>query len=198
MASLIDDGIIQALEDQVNSGCISKELFAVQIQLMRDLCTNFDTQQIATNATLIDLQNQITLCCAGGGGGTGTGDTISECGSINSVSADTSQYSDCNVWVDATLIFTGTNGDDNSGVSGSRSGDVVVYCGNTEIGRQAYSLFSGNLGNNQSFTDSASFSFTGLSCTGVITVVTENTSGGGPSGGTSTFTQNACINANCV
>lgn len=194
MSSVLNDsglaGLLDSIEDQASSGCVNIELFTATVQAMRMVCENFDTQQ----AQLDDMQDQITLCCSGGGGGTGTGSTISVCGELNSVSADTSTYGECNIWVDADLTMTGTNGDNNAGANFISTGDVVVYCGTLEVAREAYSLTALNVGNGASFSDSQSISFTGLDCVGPITVVTENVSGASQT----TLTTNGCINGTCV
>lgn len=79
MATLINDSLLSAFEQQIASGCINKELFQAQVQLMRDMCTAFDN-------TVADLQSQITLCC---------GDT-GQAGNAEFEANDTNQISNRN------------------------------------------------------------------------------------------------------
>lgn len=198
MASLINDQVIAALRDQIASGCVNKELFTATLDLVEDLCSNYDQQVAAQNEQMNLLQAAITglsieldLCCGGGGGGS----DFEECGPVANTSLDLTGQSVCSSGTEFTISMSGTNGDNNAGANAIYTGDIVIKCDGNEVARRSFALTDLNLNNGASYGDSTTFAVAAGGCTGVITTELDNVNSTLPNGGTATA--DVCISANC-
>jgi hypothetical protein len=158
----MDTTVLDSLEQQVNSGCVTKELFLGVLQEASSMLENYDTRAA-------EIQRRLDLC--------GCSDSGADILRTQSIITDTMVVSEvenfsegCRLSVTVDLSHTGqVRDDDRGGAFSTFAGSVVTVCDATGSRHSApFNLSVSNLSNGQSFEEATTVNIPNFFCDGEV------------------------------